>query len=204
MATHSQKTYCVNQTNSMSYTEIQADFSRKFRLGGHADRSLALRREDLLRRGRAFGASGRDHPRQPLGVGGVRHRAQSPQQVGRPHQGGGGRRRRHRARHVPEDHAGRIRVALARESMGQPMEVFVPGVRDAGVVGCRNCCNNSGNSCHVPTNCCHRGWPIEMPLVDRAQHRACCAECRLCVYIYVCFATAETLSSVSRPKASSW
>ena len=33
MATRSQKTYRMNQTHSMSYTEIQADFSRKFRLG---------------------------------------------------------------------------------------------------------------------------------------------------------------------------
>ena len=32
MATYSQRTYRVNQTNSMSYTEIQADFSRKFSL----------------------------------------------------------------------------------------------------------------------------------------------------------------------------
>ena len=32
MATHSQKTYRVNQTNSMRYTEIQEDFSRKFSL----------------------------------------------------------------------------------------------------------------------------------------------------------------------------
>ena len=33
MATHSQETYRTNQTNSMSYTETQADFSRKFSLG---------------------------------------------------------------------------------------------------------------------------------------------------------------------------
>ena len=32
MATYSQKPYRANQTNSMSYTEIQADFSRKFSL----------------------------------------------------------------------------------------------------------------------------------------------------------------------------
>ena len=33
MATYYQETYRTNQTNSMSYTEIQADFSRKFSLG---------------------------------------------------------------------------------------------------------------------------------------------------------------------------
>ena len=32
MAIYSQKTYRVNQPNSMSYTEIQADFARKFSL----------------------------------------------------------------------------------------------------------------------------------------------------------------------------
>ena len=41
MATYSQKTYRVNQTNSMSYTEIQADFSRKFSLApGERPRTL--------------------------------------------------------------------------------------------------------------------------------------------------------------------
>ena len=33
MATNYRKTYRANHTNSMSYTEIQADFSRKFSLG---------------------------------------------------------------------------------------------------------------------------------------------------------------------------
>ena len=42
MATHYQKTYRVNQTNSMSYTEIEADFSRKFSLAKKIDANRTL------------------------------------------------------------------------------------------------------------------------------------------------------------------
>ena len=63
MATNSQKTYRMNQTISMSYTEIQADFSRKFRLKSpNKFSSMPMRDNRLETTSRNFAASsGRTH-----------------------------------------------------------------------------------------------------------------------------------------------